>query len=424
MIVCGGGPAGFAAAVAAAERGASTLLIERYGFLGGTGTAAMMVEFGSIHDGAAVTVGGLTHRFLHRMVDHGGAIMRDPDSHRVVYDPESMISVCQDMTEASGARMLLHAQVAGAVREGDRVTGVIVESKSGRQAYLGRAVVDATGDGDVAARAGARFHLGREGDGKMQPVTLVVLVGNVDATRCDGPALKKALNESIPAAKKAGEWPIPTDCFFSCSRVLKRGEPDDPTRAFFFMNVTNALGVDGTRAEDLTRAELETRRQVGPLVRFLRKRAPGFENCYLDRTAAQVGIRETRRVVGDYTLTGKEVLAATHFEDGIAPSHQTIDVHDVDGRAFEHGCLKRGTHYEIPYRCLLPAGLEGLLLAGRCISVDHHALGSIRRMVTCMPVGEACGVAAAMAAARGGSPRGIPVASLREELRRGGTLLG
>jgi ribulose 1,5-bisphosphate synthetase/thiazole synthase len=423
VIVCGGGPAGFVAAIAARRAGATTLLVERYGFLGGTATAGLMVEFGSIYDGARVIVGGITHEFLHRMDDFGGAPMRHPDSHRMVFDPESMIAVCQDMLTETGADVLLHTLVVDAIGQNGLVKGVIVESKSGRQALLGKTVIDATGDGDVAVRAGAEYHLGRKEDGRMQPVSLEVIVGNVDSTRLSRQETK-TLTEMIRREKEAGEWTIPTDRLFSMGRVLRRGAPDRPKEASFFINGTNVLDVDGTDARDLTRAEFESRKQVDVLVRFLRRHAPGFENCYLERTAAQVGIRETRRIKGDYTLSGEEALAGNHFADGVVPSHQSIDVHDVAGKCFEHKYLELGTHYEIPYRCFLPAGLDGILVSGRCISVDHEALGSVRRMVTCMPMGEACGRAAAMASGTGCSLRDVPVGLLRQALREGGTVIG
>jgi len=421
VIVCGGGASGFVAAAASAREGARTLLVERYGILGGTATAGLMVEFGSIFDGNEVTVGGITHEFLHRLIDYGGVALRDEKTHSQTFDPESMIAVSQEMVLESGAELLLHSLVVEPMTEGGTVTGVVLENKSGRQAVTGRVIIDGTGDGDVAARAGAKFMKGRDADGKMQPGTLEILLGNVDTSRA-----AETVYDFIPTVKegqKRGDWPLPTDRLFSWGRVAKRGAPDDPHSSFFFINGTNALDVDGTSAESLTKAEIETRRQAEALVEFLRKHAPGFEKCYLDRTAVQVGIRETRRIVGDYMLSREDVLSARHFEDGVVPAHNSIDVHDVTGRDFEHEYLKPGTHYEIPYRCFLPAGLDGLLVTGRCISVDHQALGSVRVMVVCMPMGEACGLAAAIAAAGNCTPRQIDVQELRKKLRAGGTVL-
>jgi hypothetical protein len=421
VVVCGGGPAGFVAAIAAARAGARALLVERYGFLGGTATAALMVEFGSIFDGARVIVGGITHEFLHRLMAWGGTVVRDGDSHHMTFDPESMVAVCQQMTREAGVEFLLHAVVTGAIVEGGAVRGALLESKSGRGAVFGKVLVDATGDGDLAARAGAGFALGREGDRRLQPVTLEVLLGNVDATRV--PASHHEVTTAIAEAAARGEWTIPTERIFSWRRVVKRGAPEDPRATGFFVNATNVLDVDGTDARDLTRAELESRAQVDGLVSFLRRRVRGFERCHLDRTGAQVGVRETRRIAGDYTLTSEDVLAARHFPDGVVPACNSIDVHDVGGRDFEHQFLKKGSHYQIPYRCFLPRGLEGVLVAGRCLSADHRALGSARVMVVCMPMGEACGTAAALCAARSLPPRGAPVEELRAALRNGGTVL-
>ncbi|MDO9542623.1 MAG: FAD-dependent oxidoreductase [Kiritimatiellia bacterium] len=421
VIVCGGGATGFIAAIAAARQGARTLLIEQYGILGGTATAAMMVEFGSVFNGKTVLVGGVPHEFMHRLVDFGGVHNFHSDRHTMVFDPESMIFVCQEMVLESGAELLLHGLIAAPIVEDGLVRGVIIEGKSGRKALLAKVVIDCTGDADVAARAGARAEFGRPKDRLVQPVTLEILLGNVDATRVN--YSHHDLIPQIKAARASGAWPIPAERMFSWDRVCKRGAPDDPKHAFFFINGTNAVDIDGTDMWSLTKAEIETRRQVAPLIAFLQRHAPGFEKCYLDRTAVQVGIRETRRIVGGYTLMREDVLAASHFEDGVVPACNSIDVHDVAGKVFEHDFLKEGTYYEIPYRCFLPVDLEGILVAGRCLSADHWALGSARVMVVCMPMGEAVGIAAAMAAGKDCLPRAIPVAELKEKISKGGTVL-
>ncbi|MBA4387204.1 MAG: FAD-dependent oxidoreductase [Verrucomicrobia bacterium] len=421
VVVCGGGPAGFMAALASARRGARTLLVERYGILGGTATAGMMVEFGSIYDGAQTIVGGATHEFLHRLVDFGGVERFDARAHSMIFDPESMIAICLDMCKEAGVEMLFHTLVVDAVKSGTNVNGVILENKSGRSVVRGKVLIDATGDGDVAARAGAAFRTGRDGDSMVQPVTLEVILGNVDVTRL--PKSHHDVTAAIREAASRGEWAIPTERIFSWGRVCKRGAPDDPHAADFFINVTNALNVDGTSARDLTRAEIETRGQLEGLLRFLREHVTGFEKCFLDRTAVQVGIRETRRITGDYELTREDVLSARHFPDGVVPACNSIDVHEVTGKNFEHEWLKPGTHYQIPYRCFLPQGLDGILVAGRCLSADHHALGSARVMVVCLPMGEACGIAAALAADRSCPPRQIQADDIRTALRNNGTVV-
>ena len=183
VLVCGGGPTGFIAAIASAREGMRTLLIERYGFLGGTATAAMMVEFGPIYDGNEVIVGGITHEFLHCLNQYGGAELRDSNTHGMIFDPESMIAVCQNMVLEAGVEIRLHTLVVDAIRDGSTIKGVVVESKTGREAFTADVIIDATGDADVAERARAKYLIGREEDGRMQPVTLEILLGNVDATR-------------------------------------------------------------------------------------------------------------------------------------------------------------------------------------------------------------------------------------------------
>lgn len=421
VIVCGGGPAGFIAATTAAREGVKILLVERYGFLGGTATAGLMVDLGSIYDGKDVIVGGISHEFLHRLEKHSEAEAHDAKSHSMTFDPESMIAVCQEMVLEAGVNILLHTIFVRPIMKGNQVTGIIVENKSGRKAILGKVVIDATGDGDVAFNSGAKYWIGREKDNKCQPVTLEILLGNVDVTRT--PKIVHDLIPQIKDASKKGKWPIPTERLFSFGRVKKQGAPNDPKSAFFFINGTNVLGIDGTSAESLTRAEIETRKQVEPLVDFLRKYAPGFEKCYLDRTAAQVGIRETRRIAGDCILTREDVLSSRHFDDGVVPAANSIDVHEVDGKDFKHDYLKEGTHYEIPYGCFLPAGLESILVAGRCISADHFALGSARVMVVCMPMGEAVGIAGALSVKNRILPRKVPVDKIKTILRKRGTVV-
>lgn len=430
VVVCGGGATGFVAAIASARRGAKTLLIERYGFLGGTATASMMLEFGPMHDGRQQLVGGITHEFLHRLESYGGAYFTNTTTHAMVFNPESMIAVCQAMVEEAGVEMLLHAWLAGAIVDDGRVVGVIAESKSGRQAVLAKTVIDCTGDGDIAARAGATWEMGRPGDHKVQPVSMEILVGDVDATKVAASLVHNdfirrmcELNPKIAEAKARGEWTIPTEQLFSWGRVLKRGLKDDPHRSFFFVNGTNAVDVDATDARSLTAAELQTRREVEEMLTFLKRNAPGFENCYLDRVAVQLGVRETRRITGDAMLTRDDVITGRHFPDGVVPSCMSIDVHDVSGKAFSHERVRENSHYQIPYGCFLPKGLEGLLVAGRCISADHWALGSARVMIVTMPMGEAVGVAAALASGRGVTPRAVPVEDIRRLIREGGTVL-
>jgi len=422
VIVCGGGPSGFIAAIASARKGAKTLLIERYGFLGGTATAGMMVEFGSIYNGTDVLLGGVTHEFLHCLTEYGGAYRTNEKTHHTIFDPESMIMVCQNMVLQSKVTVRLHTLIVSSIMEGNKITGVITESKSGREAFLGKVIIDATGDGDVAVSAGATYQMGIDNSSEdLQPVTLEVILGNVDATRV--PQSYDEWLANVTEARKNGEWLIPTERIFSWGRVKKRGAPDDPHRSFFFINGTNVLNINGCDTQDLTRAEIESRNQVECLVECMRKYFPGFEESYLDRTAAQAGIRETRRIIGDYTLTRDDVLSARHFSDGVVPACNSIDVHDSEGKDFAHEYLSSGTYYEIPYRSFLPVGIENLLVTGRSFSSDRFALGSARVMVVCMPMGAACGIAAALASEKNSSPRRLNPEEVRIQLKKEGTIL-
>ncbi len=421
VIVCGGGAAGFMAAISAARAGARTLLVERYGILGGTATAGCMVEFGSIYNGRQVLIGGATHEFLHRLVDYGGAKMRNDKSHNMTFDPESMIQVCQEMVLAAGVELVLHTLVVDAVCESGRLSGIVVENKSGRGALLAGVIIDATGDGDVARRAGAAFDIGDE-NGALQPVTLELLLGGVDLARVP----RSHYDVSPLVRQHAADWPIPTERIFSWGAVPRRRKPgqgEDGADGRFFINATNVLDIDGTKWTDLTRAEIEARRQVDPLVSFMQRHVPGFENCYLERTGVQVGIRETRHIRGEYLLSADDVLGGRHFADGVVSACNSIDVHDVKGRDFDHEFLEKGAFYEIPYRCFVPRGLDGLLVTGRALSADHRALGSARVMVVCMPAGEACGIAGAMTAERRRGVRDIDLLALRNKIRGGGTVL-
>jgi FAD-dependent oxidoreductase family protein len=412
VIVCGGGASGFPAAIAAAQEEVNVLLVEHYGFLGGTATAAMMVEFGSSTNGKRLLSGGVVVNFLRKMAASEGSLA-DIETLSMTFNPEYMILLVQELLIEAGVELLLHTHVCDVIMEGNTVNGIIVENKSGRGAYLAKTIIDATGDGDVAVQAGAGFDIGRPQDGKMQPISLEIMVGGVDSTKVQ---LDDKLLSAIKEAS-VDDWPIPTERVFSWGEVPKPGAPADQKNTSYFINATNVIGIDGTNAEDLTRAEIESRRQVNPLVKFLKNHAIGFEKCYLERVACQVGIRETRRIKGKYCLTADDVLQARHFPDGIVPAYNNIDVHDVDGLDFEHYFLKPGTHYQIPYRSLLPETTEGLIMAGRAISIDHRALGSARVMCITMPIGEAAGIAAALCVKDSCLPSQLPAEKIRKRMK-------
>ena len=411
VVVCGGGPAGLCAAVAAAQEGADTLLIERYGFLGGMATAGLVNPFMPHYTGGEQIIAGLFQEIIDRLDAAGGWSHRQDNWARDAFDPETMKLVAQELARESGARLRLHTLVVDAMAEAGEVGQVLLASKSGLEAVEGKVFVDATGDADVAARAGAAYEQGRPEDGLCQPMTLNFNMAGVDESRLPP---REEINALYEQAKAAGEIDNPREnvlWFYS----TRPGE--------IHFNTTRVIKRDGTNAADLTEAELEGRRQMKQTVRFLVTKVPGFEDAYLATTGPQIGVRETRRIVGEYVLTAEDVLGARKFADGIARGCYDIDIHNPAGTGTVIRSLPEGESYDIPYRCLCPRGFGNLLVAGRPISTTHEAHSSVRVMAIAAAVGEAAGVAAAQAARLGQAAAHVDVAALRARLRARGASL-
>lgn len=436
VLVVGGGIAGVMAAVAAGRTGGRTLLVERFGSLGGTGTAAMMNLFYVPYAAAR----GLVRELFDRLIDRGGAI----PGEFVVYDPELYKVAALEMLDEAGVGLLLHTFVSDVVMEDRTLRGIVVENKSGRQAILSRVVIDASGDADVAARAGAPYVKGRERDGKMRPMTLIFRMGGVDVRRLveyvrghpedfSPDPLQCMLDlehhmirifgffKLVEEAKGRGElWP---DChYFRVESVL-------PDRGVLTVNATRVYGVDGTSAEDLSRAEIETRHQMIQLAHWARAHVPGFERSFILDSANTIGVRETRRIRGEYLMTEDDILAGRHYDDVVAVDANQQNPREQGGHppdGHEGGPQDREARelvarmfvYEIPYGCLVPREIDGLLVAGRCISVDHHADVYTRNQGSAMATGVAAGVAAALAARANVPPRAADTRAVQRELGR------
>ena len=405
VIVVGAGPAGFSAAICAARQGASTILIEQSGAIGGVASSGLMSHW------TGDTRGGFYEEILDRS--------RDAPAMRQTINPEKLKTVLLEWVVASGVDLRLYTFASAPLLDGPRITGIICESKTGRQAFRGQVIIDASGDGDIAAQAGVPYTKGRREDGGMQPMTLMFKVAGVDTSRAPFPG---GFEEAAPVP--AGEL-----------QALGRQHLPSPAGHVLLYrstlpgvvtcNMTNVIAVDGTKAEDLTRAELLARRQLDPIVDFLRQFAPGFENCYLIDSASQIGVRETRHFHGEYTLTEEDILHARLFDDWVVTkAHFNFDIHNLQGAGLdEHGAQRTFTQsagYSIPYRCLLPQHVEGLLLAGRNISGTHKAHSNFRVMPICANMGQAAGIAAALAARRGILPRHLPVSEIQAVLREQG----
>lgn len=411
VLVVGGGPAGFSAAILAARNGAKTMLVEQAGDVGGVATTGLMSHW------TGNTQGGFYEEILERSGDSAeDAIFGHHSFQRQIINPERLKTVLLDMLDEAGVMLQLYTLACEAVMEGNKIAGVIMESKSGREIVLAKIVIDASGDGDIAAKAGAPYKKGRESDGKMQPMTLMFKVAGVDTERAVFPggfedtfALPKGDLQTL------GRRHIPAPA----GHVLlyRTTLPGVVT-----CNMTNSTGVDGTKAEDLTKAHYECRKQMDIIVNFLREYVPGFERSYAISSASVIGVRETRHFEGEYTLTEQDILAARVFEDwAVTKAHFNFDVHNITGAGLdETGIQKHFSQpkgYTIPYRCFVPKKIENLLLAGRNISGTHMAHSNYRVMPICANMGQAVGTAAALCVKKGITPRELNVADLQKELK-------
>jgi hypothetical protein len=444
VLVVGGGPSGLGAAVGAARAGASVILVERYGFLGGNATAALVMPLMSFHNevraarevqrdaedprilptdhgpGEPVVAGPL-NELLERLFHDGGAEPPTEETgYTVPFDPEWYKLATLDMLDDSGVRFLFHAFASGVLAK-RTVDGVVFESKSGPLVLTAGTVVDCTGDGDVAAAAGAPYELGREPDGLTQPMTLMFRMVQFGRESFVGYVREhpdqwrgvSGLWELVAAAHAAGELDLPREDIL----FFETPHPHEVS-----VNSTRINGI-GNDVWDLTRAEWKTHRQMRQIVRFLRKRVPGFERAYDAQSGVTVGVRETRRISGVYKLTGDDVLTARKFDDGIARGSYPIDIHDPEGRGTVLRRIPVSEAYDIPLRCLIPREVEHMLVAGRCISGTHEAQSSYRVTPIAMATGHAAGIAAALASRLDCSPREVPHTEVQRELLRQGASL-
>ncbi|WP_214367687.1 FAD-dependent oxidoreductase [Pseudonocardia sp. H11422] len=438
VVVVGAGMTGVVSGIVAARRGARTLVVESSGLIGG------LVTGGRLTKPTGLVQGGVYRELIDRAVGYGGADAAPQRSYwgayTGVFDAEVMQRVIIEALEESGAELLLFASVTDVVRDGNRVSGVVVQTKAGPELVTGTVVIDATGDGDVATLAGAEFMIGRDGDGHMQPMTSYFRILNVDfpalvadlkdhpedvaelvlpdsgRDRNESYALTFFMTGLSPRIKRAQEegfnWIVPRDNLTVKAGMLP-GE----------INV-NVTRVQGNALDPRVRSQavIEIRKQAYCAFDFLKQYLGGFENAILLDVAPVLGVRETRRIRGDYVLTEDDVRNEARFDDAIGLCNAPMDIHEPGGnRAI---MINVGSGYGIPFRCLLPADLEGLLIAGRCLSVDHMAFASTRNTPACALTGQAAGIAAAEAVSNGVSPRAVPVAKIQAELTAAGIVLG
>ncbi len=412
VVVIGGGPGGIGAAVAAARNGAKTILVERFGSFGGTWTAGLL---------SAIMpypfVKGIFLELVERWTDAGGwYTWGDKYGAGGSYDIESAKVVLDRFIVDAGVTPLFFAQASGVIREGNKLRGVIIESKEGRHAIMAKVVIDSSGDGDVSALAGVPVGKGRASDGAVQPMTMIFKMTGVDDDAVE--AYRKIdlqLTGEWQAAKARGEVTVPREDVL-LGRSPRPGE--------WNFNTTRIVGKDGTKLVDVTEAMIEGRRQVYEVAAFLRKRIPGFAKAVVSETAPHIGVRETRRVKCDYTITADDIMDVTPFEDCIARGNWFIDIHSPTGEGTERAHPPEGSWYEVPYRSICAHGMDNLLVASRCIDSTHEAHAAIRITPQVMAIGQGAGTAAGLCVKHNlASTRDLDIAMLRETLRSQGAFV-
>ena len=403
VLVVGGGPAGVGAALAAARTGAKTTLVEHYGFLGGMWTAGLLNPILDHHE-----KGGIVAELLERLRDAGKLV----EGPRTNFDNEYLKYLLDRMMLDADVEVRLHRSATDAIVSGDRVQGIITESKSGREALLADVVIDCTGDGDVCARAGVPYTLGNE-DGEMQSVTLFFMLANVKYRQLShGTDIHDLLQAASEKYGLGYVVPYKTPSFFEV-----------PQTDHAVVQIVHLHGVNGTNADDLSHAEIGARQQLQETLTAM-QHVPEFAGVELVTSGPHIGVRETRHIQGRYRLVEDDLLAGRAFDDGICWTRFSIDIHGAPGK---NGTMTiqggRVEPYQIPYRSLVPVNREGLLMAGRCISGSSVAHASFRVTGDCVAMGQAAGTAAAIAVRDGIVPSEIDPAALVAQLKADGVCL-
>lgn len=421
VIVCGGGPAGFAAAYSAAKEGAKTILIEQLSCIGGMATSGMMSHWTGDSEGP--------------LLDLLLKLSKDTDKDFNYYEekvlkakniinPEKLKLVMFDLLEEAGAEILLYTMCSSVIKEGNKVKGVVIQNKSGTEEIYADVVIDATGDGDIAYKAGVEYLLGRESDNKMQPVTLMFKIGGVDYETAVFPGefednIETANGRIQDLAKKHLPAPMGHVLLYPTSL------PGVVT-----VNMTNAINIDGTSAREITKAEIQCRKQIPQIIEFIKKYIPGYKNAYLLSTASLIGVRETRHFAGEYTITEEDILNAIKFNDWIATKcYFNFDIHSLVGPGLDtngsQGKFEKEQKekYTIPMRALIPKQIDNLILCGRNISGTHKAHSNYRVMPICINIGEGAGIIAALASEKNIIPRNVEVEKVQEILIKRGIKL-
>ncbi|KRP96169.1 hypothetical protein AOQ72_17680 [Bradyrhizobium yuanmingense] len=426
VVVLGGGPAGIVAAAAAARAGRKTLLIERYGFLGGMGTAAGVTNFcglhGNVHGEHRRLVQGLASELLARIDRLNGLNAPHLILGKVfaqAYDTAAYKIAADQLLASHKVNMLFHALGAGVVMADERrIDAMLIETKAGRQAVRAEIFIDCSGDGDLAVWAGAPFEIGDEHGHPLYPSMMLRLNG-IDPAKA-GEAWR-TIPQLMEKAVAAGTHRFPR------RSAIVRPQKSGIEWRVNFTQVAREDGhaINGVEPDDLTRGEIEGRKQALAAYEFLRSAVPGFEKSYIVDLPPQLGIRETRRIKGGYQLSGEDVLGCASFADSIGVNGWPIEAHVPGDVVFTFPPIPESRGYnELPYRMLVPEGVDNLLVAGRCASMTHEGQSAARVSGACFAMGEAAGSAAALALSGNRIPREIPIEKLQETLKQQGAFIG
>lgn len=407
LIVVGGGPAGVCAAISAAKLGVDVLLVEKYNALGGAAVNNLVMPFMNyftkLNGKKEYLCGGLFLQILKEM----GEITGKEDKN--LFDEEVLKLVLNRMSLRYGVTLLFDTTVIGVNKDGDKITSINALGKSAFIELTADNFVDATGDAELSMFAGCDYKIGREQDNLCQPMTLCFRMSGVDKKKFE--EIRPTITPLYKEFQKKGLIRNPRE------DVLIFGNHNDGVLHF---NTTRIIKMNPTDPFEVTAAELEAREQVFEMHRFLKENVPGFENCRVLSTALQIGIRESRKIVGEYTLTQEDLKSLARFDDAIAVVNSDIDIHNPSGSGTSHYIFGDGEWYQIPYRCLLPKGVSNLMVAGRCISSTHEAQASYRIMPFCAEIGQAAGVAVGVAKKNNTSIRKVNINEVQEILRSEG----
>ena len=435
VLVCGGGPAGIAAAVSAARQGASVLLIEKQGCLGGVATNCLVgVWLGSYsRDGQFPVIGGIFSEIVERLVAEKAAIPAREDrvggtrhvgyaswhGRTVPFEFEPCKRILEEFASDAGVKLRYFTTAVSPQVQDGQIRGVFIHSKNGIEFIRTKTVVDATGDADMAFLCGCPIEQGREEDGLTSPTGIIFVMEGVTSEVFEKYCRKTGdvrFKKIIGELQAKGQWPFAFEGLVCCEM---------PRRGRFFINALQQLNVNGTRAEDLTRGIIEGRQQVRTLAEIMKKHIPGFARSDLVQTSPVLGVRDTRRIIGEYRISVEDVIEGRHYPDTIGLSGYQFDMADPKKPSYQRmdETKPRSLYTEIPYRSLLPKGIDNLIVAGRCVSSAWDALGVLRIMPACFAMGQTAGTAAGLAVKTKTALRNLDVTALQHTLLKNGAIL-